>query len=690
MSRRLSWVGVLVGLVLASVVGAGEGDPWLWLEEIDGERPLEWVAQQNRRTTSALEAVPEYGPVYERSLAILDSEDRIPYPAVLGSYAYNFWQDSEHERGVWRRTTLDSYRTAEPRWEVLLDLDELAEREGVPWVSRGANCLPPEYARCVVSLSRGGSDAVTLREFDTVARAFVPDGFVAPEAKTFFAWKDADTLWIATDFGEGTLTTSGYPRQVREWRRGTPLEEARVIFEGSPDDVLVAGEALHAPDGRYDVIVRVKTFFDTESYLVLGGRLVRLDLPNDAQGHGIFRDHLLLSLRSDWTVGDTVYPQGALLAMGLDGLLRGEPSAEVLFMPTETVFLEDVATTRDRVLMTTLDHVKGRLYAISLDSGAWTREEIALPGLGTVGVGAWPFSEAFTYSYQDFVTPSSLFLVEEGRAKRVKAQPALFDAEGVSVIQLHAVSADGTRIPYFLVTPEGFEPDGTTPTILTGYGGFEVNMLPTYGAVTGAAWLERGGAFVLANLRGGGEFGPAWHQAAVRENRMRWFEDFIAVADDLVARKLTSRGHLGIVGGSNSGLLVGGAFTLRPGLCRAVVCQVPLLDMKRYHKLLAGASWMSEYGNPDVPEDWAFMKEWSPYQLVRKDVDYPTVLFWTNHRDDRVHPGHGRKMAAKMLAQGHSVYYFEHLEGGHGAGSINRQRAELTALEYAFLWKTLR
>jgi prolyl oligopeptidase len=689
-SQTFIWCTLLAAAVLAGTVSAADEDPWLWLEEIEGERSLAWVEQQNNRTTSMLTKVDGHDAIYERVLSILDSEEKIPYPSLRGSMVYNFWQDSEHQRGIWRRTTIDSYRSDDPEWEIVIDFDALSEAEGVPWVYKGADCLEPESKRCIVQLSRGGSDAVSLREFDTVEKSWVADGFTLADAKTIFSWKDADTLYIATDFGEGSLTTSGYPRIVKEWRRGTELAKARLLFEGESSDVLVAAQSTRTLEDQYDVVVRVITFMNVETYMVLDDRLVRLDIPSDAIGRGVFKDHMLLSLRSDWTVGDTTYGQGALLAIDIDDLLQGKTAPDVLFEPTETAFLNGVSTTSDKVLITTLESVRSRLYRIVLSNDGWKQEAVELPGLGTVGAGGNPFDERFIFNYQDFTTPSSLFLVDQGKVEELKKQPVFFDSEGITVTQNHAVSADGTKIPYFLVTPKGFKTDGTTPTIVTGYGGFEVNVLPTYNATRGAAWLERGGAFVLANLRGGGEFGPAWHQVAQREGRIKWFQDFIAIADDLVERKVTSRGHLGIVGGSNSGLLVAGAFTLRPDLCRAVVSQVPLTDMKRYHKLLAGASWMSEYGNPDVPEDWAYMKKWSPYHNLQKDADYPTVFFWANHRDDRVHPGHARKMTAKMLDIGHDdVYYFEHIEGGHGVGAINSQRAELIALEYAFFWKTL-
>ena len=684
------WMTVVAIAACAAVFAAADDDPWLWLEEIEGERALAWVEGQNQRTLDALSGAPEYRAIHDRALAILDSDDRIPYPSIHGSEVFNFRQSKEHPRGVWRRTTLESYRSSDPSWEILLDVDALAEADGTPWVFKGVDCLPPEYRRCIVQLSPGGGDAVTLREFDLLARSWVENGFTTPVAKTFYSWRDADTLWIGTDFGDGTLTASGYPRQVRRWTRGTELADAPVVFEAAVEDVLALGQSFFTPDGRYDIVARMQDFFHVEAFLVLDDRLVRLDLPLDAEGQGIFGDRFLMSLRSPWEVAGTTYPVGSLLAVGIDGLLRGRPAPEVLFEPTDTAFLDDVLVTRDRVVMTTLENVRCRLYRLSLSDGGWTREPIELPGLGTVAIGGSRFESRFIFNYQDFVTPPSLFLFDGGEAEKLRSEPNRFDASGIRVSQRHATSADGTRIPYFLVLPRGFEPDGSTPTLVTGYGGFEHNELPTYDGVLGAAWLERGGAYALANLRGGGEFGPEWHRAALRENRIKWIEDFIAVADDLVAGGTTSRDHLGIMGGSNSGLLVGAAITLRPDLCGAVLCSVPLLDMSRYHRLLAGASWMSEYGNPDDPDDWAYMKTWSPYHIVSADADYPPILFWANHRDDRVHPGHARKMAAKMGKMGHPVLYYEHLEGGHGAGSVNSQKAAMGALEFSFLWQELR
>jgi prolyl oligopeptidase len=678
--------------VLLPMVGqaADATDPYLWLEDVDGEEAIAWVKEQNSKATAELEAIPAYQPIYDRALAILDSRDRIPNPVFQGSTVYNFWQDQEHPRGILRRTSLASYASAAPSWELLLDIDAMAETDGEQWVYKGASCLAPEFRRCMVELSRGGSDASEHREFDTGTRTFVDDGFFVPQAKSGVSWKDENTLWVATDWGQGSLTTSGYARIVKEWRRGTPLAEARLIFETGVGDNGVWPAGIDTPEGRYNLVFRRETFFTGDVHLGVGDRLVRLDLPGDADFKTIFREHALFSLRSDWQVGERTFAAGSLLAIGIEDLLHGRKALTALFEPSARVSLDSVAATRDRVLLTTLDNVKSRMYRVAFTDQQWIREEVALPGLGAAAIeAASDVADLFFYTYEDFLTPATLYLSTGGEIEKVKAQPTFFDADGVRVAQHEAISADGTRIPYFLVTPKGFEANGKAPTLLYGYGGFEISSTPYYGAILGAAWLERGGAFALANIRGGGEFGPAWHQAAVQANHMRNFEDFIAVAEDLVARKITSPRHLGIMGGSQGGLLVGGAFTLRPELFNAVVCQVPLLDMQRYNKLLAGASWMSEYGDPDKPEDWAYIQTWSPYHLVRQDAEYPKVFFWTTTRDDRVHPGHARKMVAKMSGMGHPVYYFENIEGGHGSGSVNTQRAQINALQYAYLWKML-
>jgi prolyl oligopeptidase len=678
-------------LLVATTVVAGDKDPYLWLEEVEGEKALEWVEQRSDKDTGEIKEVPEFGAIHEQLLEIYNSSDRIPYPRIRDAWIYNFWQDKDHVRGIWRRTSKDEYINESPVWETVLDLDVLAEEEDENWVWKGANGLPPDYTHFMIRLSRGGGDAAVVREFDGTAKAFVEDGFYVPEAKSRVGWMDENTLWIGTDFGEGSLTSSGYPRLVKVWKRDTPLESAETVFEGSVDDVSVGAYSMHTPEGRYDLAYRTPEFFRGTTYLILGGRRVKLDIPEDAELQGIFKDHLLISLRTDWTVGETTYPQDALLAIDLDRFLSGERDFSVLFQPEERIALGSVSNTQSHLLVTTLDNVRSKLYKYTLADEEWTREEVTLPGMGSASVtGTSNFSDTFYISYTDFLTPSSLYVVRPNTDPRpIKSTPEYFDADGMKVDQYEATSADGTKIPYFIFMPKDFQGNRTYPAMLYGYGGFEISMRPRYSGTVGAAWVERGGVYVLANIRGGGEFGPKWHQAAMKEKHQNAFDDFIAVSEDLIERRITTPEHLGIVGGSNGGLLVGACFIQRPELYNAVVCQVPLLDMKRYNKLLAGASWMAEYGNPDT-DDWEYMQTWSPYQNLDKNKDYPKVFFYTSTRDDRVHPAHARKMVRKMTDMKKPVYYYENTEGGHGVAANLNQRAYMWALTYAYLWKMLR
>ena len=574
-------------------------------------------------------------------------------------------------------------------------MDALAKAEGKSWVFKSATCLPPAHTRCLIELSQGGSDAAVVREFDTKKKEFVSSGFALPEAKSSVAWRDEDTVWVGTDFGPGSMTTSGYPRIVKLWKRGTPLSAAKTIFEAAPEDVGAFGTSEILSDGRYDIVTRYPPMiFRQDLYLLRGDRLVKLDLPQDIDPRVFFRGRFLFSLRSDWTpvAGGKTYREGSLLAAPVEEIVRGKPSIEVLFEPSARVSLANVKRTKDRVLLETLDNVKSRITAMSLERrhvGSLRDPDAGARRGGSDGHGRRHGNVLLhVRGLHDAGLPVAER--ERGRPAKVKTMPAFFDATGITTEQFEATSKDGTKIPYFVVRPKGAKTDGTAPTLLYAYGGFENAMVPKYSGVLGSAWLARGGIYVLANIRGGGEFGPAWHKAAMKENHIRNFEDFSAVARDLVTRKITSSRNLGIMGGSQGGLLVGGTFALYPDLMHAVVVQVPLADMRRYSKLLAGASWMAEYGDPDKPEEWAYIQTWSPYHLLKKDVKYPTPFFWTNTRDDRVHPGHARKMVAKMEAQGHPVYYFENTEGGHGSGAVNKQTAQVTGLQYAYLWMMLR
>jgi len=682
---------ILVALLSASASPAyaqpaAADDPFLWLEEVEGDEALAWVEAQNAATLARLRAHPAFDEVYERTLEILSSDDRIPFPSLIGDRVYNFWQDADHPRGLWRRTSWDDYLGGSPRWETVLDVGALGAEEGVNWAFAGARCLAPEYRRCLLSLSRGGADAAEVREFDLEARAFILDGFYLPEAKSSVAWVTEDSLLVATDFGEGSLTTSGYARVAKLWARGTPLDEARTVFEGAPGDVRVGVGNLRSGDRDYAVVSHRPSFFEGSTHVLVADELVRLELPLDASP-SLVGDRLVVYLRSDWEIGGRTFPQGAVIAAGIDGFLAGAPAFESVVVPTEREVVRRVATTRNYLLVNKLTNVRGELHRYRYDGGRWVGERVPVGAMGSVNSGATSDAhDRFFLTYTSFLQPTALYVAEpDGTVRVVRESPALFDASGLTVAQHEATSADGTAIPYFVVHREGMALDGSHPTQLYAYGGFEVAQTPGYSGLLGAAWLERGGVYVLANIRGGGEFGPAWHRSALREHRQRAFDDFIAVAEDLVARGITSPGRLGIRGGSNGGLLVGAALTQRPDLFGAAVSAVPLLDMQRYHLLLAGASWMAEYGDPDDPADWAFIQRYSPYHNLREDAAYPPTLFTTTTRDDRVHPGHARKMAARMAAMGHDVYYFENTEGGHGSGTTPEQQALSWAVTYTYL-----
>jgi len=557
----------------------------------------------------------------------------------------------------------------------------------------------PAYERCVIMLSRGGADAHVTREFDIPTRRFVDGGFALPEAKSDLEWLDLDTVFVATDFGPGSLTDSGYPRVVKRWQRGTPLEAAVTVFEGEAADVAVGVSVDDTPGFERVVFSRSLDFYTSLSFLLQpDDRLLPVAKPDDANV-AFWRERALVELRSDWTVGDTTWPRGALLVGDADALLAGTPRLQALFTPTATRSLAGFGVTRSKVILNILDDVAGRIEELTPVGDDWQRRAVDAPFPGSLSTAELydaqladdPLAEAYLLSYTDYLTPDSLYLARTGSDERelLKARPHYFDSTGMRVEQRFATSRDGTRVPYFVIWPRGAQADGANPTLLYGYGGFEVSLTPAYSGGIGRAWHAHGGVWVYANIRGGGEYGPAWHQAAVKQDKQRSYEDFEAVAEDLIATRVTSPRHLGIEGGSNGGLLVGAVMVRRPELFNAVSCQVPLLDMRRYSKLLAGASWMAEYGNPDLPEEWAWISPYSPYQNVRADRPTPPVLFTTSTRDDRVHPGHARKMAARMIEQGHEVLYYENIEGGHGGAADNAQRADMQTLQFAFLWQQL-
>ena len=683
-------VGLGLALCGASISAQQPEDPYLWLEEVEGAEALAWVEARNARTVQQLSAHSLYQPIFDRAVEIMDSDDRIVFPSMMGDELFNFWQDSRNPRGIWRRTSWDSYLSGSPEWETILDIDALARAEDVPWAFGGATCLPPEYQRCLVRLSRGGADAVEVREFDMTSVSFIDGGFFLPEAKQSVAWVDDDALLVATDFGAGSMTTSGYARTARLWRRGTPLARAELLFEAAPADMGVWVGSYETADASYHVVSHRPNFYEGTTYVLQDGELVQLDTPLDADTY-LVGDRLLVYLRSDWEVGGRTHAGASLIDIPMVRFLAGDRDFGLVVRPGERQTIRGVRSTRSHLLVSMLDNVQSELRRYTYRDGAWSYETVPAPELGSIGIGATsPFSDRYFFTYSGYTQPTTLYLAEaDGSVREVQRMPAKFDASGLVVAQREAVSRDGTRIPYFIVHREDMTLDGDNPTLLYAYGGFEVSLTPGYNALTGANWLERGGVYVVANLRGGGEFGPEWHRAGLKENRQRIYDDFIAVSEDLVARGITSPERLGIIGGSNGGLLTGVAMTQRPDLYNAVVINVPLLDMRRYNQLLAGASWMAEYGNPDIPEEWEFIRQYSPYHNVRQDVEYPKALFTTTTRDDRVHPGHARKMAALLEDMGQPFYYFENTEGGHGAGVTTEQRARMHAVTYTYLWERL-
>lgn len=674
-----------------------QADPYQWLEDVGGEKALEWVKARNAVAQKRIEADGGFDKLRTDLLAILDSNERIPFVTKHGEYYYNFWRDRKNERGLWRRTTLNEYQKSAPEWEVLLDLDALGKSEGENWVWKSVSLLRPDYKRALVSLSRGGADAVVVREFDLEQKTFLTDGFSLPEAKGSVSWVDQDHIFISTDFGTGSMTDSGYPRIAKLWKRGTPVSEAKVLYEGKQQDMSVGAMHDDTPGHERNFVSRNLAFYNDELYwLKSPEELIKIDVPNTAN-KSVVREMLIIELREPWTVASKTFAAGSLLVADFDAYMSGKRDLEVLFEPTESTALSSFGATKNALILNVLEDVKNRIYVLKRTDRegkkVWSKEPlVGAPAFGTVNVTAVDPDESDEYfmTSTDYLNPTTLSMGTLGQApKELKRLPPFFDSSKFEISQNFATSDDGTKVPYFMVAPKGLELNGEHPTLLYGYGGFEISLQPNYNASVGRAWLSEGGVYVVANIRGGGEYGPRWHQAALKENRLRAYEDFAAVAKDLVARKVTRKERLGVQGGSNGGLLVGNMVTLYPELFAAGVCQVPLLDMKRYNKLLAGASWMAEYGNPDYPEQWAYIRKFSPYQNVQPNVQYPKVLFTTSTRDDRVHPGHARKMMAKMESQGHSVWYYENIEGGHGGAANNKQSAYMQSLAYTFLKQEL-
>lgn len=685
----------LVVVTLAGAVAvAAEDDPFQWLEDVDGDRALQWVRSQNERSLGELTKDERYQRYFDAALAIAEDKSRIPMGTLRDGWIYNFWQDDTNVRGLWRRTPLDSYRTSEPLWQTLLDVDALAKTEGRNWVFKGAHCLPPLGQKCLVELSDGGKDASVYREFDVASLTFVEGGFVLPEAKSDVTWKDANTLLVATDWGEGSLTESGYPFIVKQWSRGQPLAEAKEIHRGQVTDVSVSAFSIEGDRGERLIGLNEADTFFTSTWWALNakGELARITLPSKAHLHAIYQGQLVFSIDENWAIGGKTWKSGALLSMPLGQVSAEAPAIVNLFTPGPRDSIAEVEGTRSGLLVASYSNVRGRVLRFSFTHGRWTYAPLDLPDNGAVDIITTdPTSDTAFIAYQDFLRPTTLYsvAVAANQTANSKSLPPKFDASRYVTEQLEATSRDGTKVPYFVVRSKNFSANGTAPTLLYAYGGFQVSMLPAYSGTIGQLWLDQGGVYVLANIRGGGEFGPAWHQAGLKTHRQVVYDDFIAVAEDLIQRKITSSRKLGIEGGSNGGLLMGVMLTQRPELFDAVVVQVPLLDMLRYHKLLAGASWVDEYGSPDVPAERAWLEKLSPYQNLKKRSDFPLPFILTSTKDDRVHPGHARKFAAKMESLGMPFLYYENIDGGHSAAANLRERAKRQALEFTYLSRRL-
>ncbi|MEU1985914.1 prolyl oligopeptidase family serine peptidase [Nocardia sp. NPDC019395] len=674
-------------------------DPYLWLEEVTGERALDFARAHNEVVGQRFAADDRFDVLRRRILDMLDTDAKIAFPGRRGKWLYNFWRDAQHPRGLWRRTTFAEYEKPRPEWDVLLDLDAVAAAEDENWVWGGAAVLRPEQSRALISLSRGGADAKVVREFDIEAREFVaPEagGYFLPEAKSQVSWIDIDSVYVGTDFGPGSLTDSGYPRIAKRWRRGTELGTAETVFEGSATDIAISAGYDRTPGYERHYIGQATDFFNEEVYLLdSDGSRVHLETPSDAS-ESWYKDWLLVRLKSPWEVGGRTYPAGSLIVTNFDRFLSGEREFEVLFEPDAHTSLHGYGWTENHLLLTTLRDVQTRLYVLTPGSEGWRTEPLAdAPAMSTTSVmnlDPLDGGDDFMLMTSGFTTPTTLLAGTVGAsATELKQEPAFFDASGIETEQFFARSDDGTMVPYFVIRHRDNR-GGPAPTIMSGYGGFEISRTPGYNGASGIGWLEQGGTHVMTNIRGGGEYGPEWHTSVQKKNRYKVYEDFSSIARDLVDRGITTAPQLGAVGGSNGGLLMGVMLTRYPELFGAIVCQVPLLDMRRYHLLLAGASWVAEYGDPEVPEEWAYISRYSPYQRAMETgagATYPPILLTTSTRDDRVHPGHARKMAALLEEQGHRVWYHENIEGGHGGAADNKQSAFQVALNYEFFTQML-
>lgn len=664
----------------------------LWLEEVEGDQALTWVKVQNAKSLSHFKAHPKFDRTFKTVKKFLDSKDRIEKGRLNGNKVFNFKQTKENPKGLWRYSTKRNFLAGKRDWRVLIDVDQLAKKEKRNWVFKGSNCLPPKYQRCMIKLSDGGKDAAVQREFDVKSKSFVKNGFSIPEAKSGVTWIDRNTLFVSTNFGKGTLTKSGYPNSVRLWKRGTPLETAKEIYRGKESDVGVWPARLTNKKEVHPAVFRSMTFYTSEVFALdpNSQKLSKLAVPEDSEVELIYQGQLLISLKSSWKVKDQIFPAGALVSVNYDELKSGNFMPQILFAPSKQQSIKKVVATKGSVYGLILDNVKSSLWKFDFQ-GTWNVKPLNITKNANMFIAtADEFNSEVIVEIENFLTPPTLAAVyPNGTKKRLQNLPTRFSKKGLTTEQFWATSKDGTKVPYFVTFKKNLNKDGKNPTILYGYGGFEISLTPYYSPSVGKNWLEEGGVYVVANIRGGGEFGPRWHQEALKTKRHKSYEDFIAVAEDLIERKITSPPHLGIRGGSNGGLLMGVMLTKRPDLFNAISCHVPLLDMLRFHKLLAGNSWIGEYGDPEKVEERKYLRSYSPYHNFNPEKNYPKIFFLTSTKDDRVHPGHARKMAKLMEEKGKPFYYYENIVGGHGGSTTNEERALQEALVYSYFRERL-
>ena len=700
---NISILAVILNLLTsASSIAKQNSDPFLWLEEVDSKRAMTWVKENNLLTHEKYAQDPLYKELYEQALVTLNGKSRLPTITQRGKWLYNLWKDDKSPRGVYRRTTLKQFEKTDPKWKTVIDLSEYSEKAGKNYSFGGMNCLTPKNEVCLVDLSYGGGDASEVKEFNLKKKKFVSNGFQLPLAKSQTSWIDEDTLFVGTDFGDGSMTKSGYPRIVKKWERNTPLSQAKTVFEASENAVYAYGFAVQNKDESItELIVEATSFWESNIYQLIDDKVIKLNLPSSSRLNGTFNDKLVLSLKQDWEFDNQKFIQGEVILADTLVLRANKGKIESIIKPDSKTVIESVSTSDNGLLITVMEDVNYKLCRFTKnEDGSWKVEAIPFKESGTINVLSIDSETGdFFVQFESFITPPSLYHVDSKTLKPriLKQQAPSFDGSQYKVEQFFTESKDGTRVPYFVVMNKNIEFNGKNPTHIFSYGGFRNTLSPSYSgsyeALSGAygkLWLDRGGVFVLANIRGGGEYGPAWHEAALLKNRHKSYEDFEAIARDLSKRKITSPQHLGIEGRSNGGLLVTATMTRHPELYGAVICGAPLIDMMRYHKLLAGASWMGEYGNPDDKDMHDYIQSYSPYQNVNPKKQYPSIFFYTSTRDDRVHPGHARKMAALMNSQGHEVEYYENIEGGHKGFSTNEQLAHRLALSYTHLWKNLK